>query len=262
MAQEKKKVTKNKKQIISKKKKKRLKILKWTTLLILVVGGISLFLLSDLFNIKEIKVINNNKITALEIKNLSGLQINQNMFQFLKLAVEEKIKQEPYIEKANVKRNLDGTIEIEVVERVTTYMLVLENQYAYINNQGYILEISEIKLEVPTITGFITGSIEPGNRLEEKDLLKLDTVIQIIKTANEKGLENKITNIDIADEKDFLLTVESESKLIHFGSSSNINDKFINISAVLNDTIGQKGEIFVKDLNKIYFRENVREEGI
>lgn len=257
-----KKVSKSKKQAISKKKKKRIKILKWTTLLILVVGGISLFLLSDVFNIKEINVINNSKIAALEIKNLSGLQINENMFKFLKISVEEKIKQEPYIESANVRRKLDGTIEIEVLERVTTYMLVLENQYAYINNQGYILEISEIKLEVPTITGFISEFIEPGKRLEEEDLLKLDTAIQIIKTANEKGLENKITNINIENEKDFLLTVESENKLIHFGSSSNVNDKFINISAVLKDTVGQKGEIFVKDLNKVFFRENVREEGV
>ena len=123
------------------------------------------------------------------------------MFKFLKISVEEKIKQEPYIESANVKRKLDGTIEIQVLERVATYMLVLENQYAYINNQGYILEISETKLEVPTITGVITESIEPGKRLEEKDLLKLDTVIQIIKTANEKGLENKITNINIENDR-------------------------------------------------------------
>ena len=78
----KKKVTKNKKQAVSKKKKKRLKILKWTSLFVLICGGIALFLLSDLFNIKEIKVLNSRKITALEIKNLSGLQINQNMLKY------------------------------------------------------------------------------------------------------------------------------------------------------------------------------------
>lgn len=141
-------------------------------------------------------------------------------------------------------------------------MLVLENEYAYINNQGYILEISDVKLEVPTITGYVTESLEPGMRLVEEDLKKLDTVIQIIKTAGEKGLDKKITNINIEDEKDFLITMESENKLIHFGNSSNINDKFININAVIKDTVGQKGEIFVKDLNKVFFREDFREEGV
>lgn len=254
--------SKKKSKNISKKKKKRLKILKWTSLFVLLTGAVTLFLLSDIFNIKEIKAINNNKITAQEIKELSTLQENENMFKFLEMSVVEKIKQNPYIESANIRRKLNGTVEIEVTERVTTYMLLTENQYAYINNQGYILEISETKLELPTITGYVTENLEPGNRLIEEDLEKLNTVIQIVKTAKEKELDSKITNINIEDENDFLITMESESKLIHFGDSSNINDKFIMLKAVLEDNVGVKGEIFVKDLNKVFFRENVREEGV
>lgn len=141
-------------------------------------------------------------------------------------------------------------------------MIVLENQYAYINNQGYILEISDVKLEIPTITGYATESFEPGQRLNEEDLEKLNTVIQIMKTAKEKGLDTKITNIDMEDKEDFLISMESENKLIHFGDSKNISNKFINIDAVLKDTVEQKGEIFVKDLNRVFFRENFREEGV
>lgn len=252
----------SKKKSISKKKKKRLKVLKWTSLFVLLTGAIALVLLSDIFNIKEIKIINNNKITAQEIKELSTLKENENMFKFLEMSVVQKIKQNPYIESANIRRKLNGTIEIEVTERVTTYMLEMENQYAYINNQGYILEISETKLEVPTITGYITENPEPGNRLIEEDLEKLNTVIQIVKTAKEKELDNKITNINIENQNNFLITMESESKLIHFGDSGNINDKFIMLKAVLEDNVGIKGEIFVKDLSKVFFRENVREEGV
>ena len=104
MQTKKKNVPKGKKQNISKKKKKRLKILRWTSLLILGVVSITLFLLSDLFNIKEIKVINNNKITSQEIRDLSTLQVDENMFKFLKISVIEKIKQNPYIESANIHR--------------------------------------------------------------------------------------------------------------------------------------------------------------
>ncbi len=145
---------------------------------------------------------------------------------------------------------------------MATYEIALEDKYAYINNQGYILEITGTKLEVPTITGYATENIEPGKRLDEVDLKKLNTVIQIQKAAEEKGLDKKITNINIENERDFLITMEGENKLIHFGDSSNINDKFININAVLKDTVGQKGEIFVKDLNKVFFREDFREEGV
>ena len=107
MQTKKKNVPKGKKQNISKKKKKRLKILRWTSLLILGVVAITLFLLSDLFNIKEIKVINNNKITSQEIRDLATLQLDENMFKFLKISVIEKIKQNPYIESANIHRKLN-----------------------------------------------------------------------------------------------------------------------------------------------------------
>lgn len=247
---------------VSKKKKKRLKILKWTSLFVLLTGALALFLLSDIFNIKEIKVRNNNKITAQEIKELSGLKENENMFKFLEMSVAQKIKQNPYIESVNIRRKLNGTVEINVTERVTTYMLITENQYVYINNQGYILEINEEKLELPIISGYITENFEPGSRLAQEDLEKLNTVIQIVRTANEKELDNKITNINIENENDFLITMEGEGKLVHLGNSSNINNKFIMLKAVLEDNVGVKGEVFVKDLNKVFFREDFREEGV
>lgn len=103
----KKNVQKNKKKNILKKNKKRLKILKWTSLFVLIVGAITLFLLSDLFNIKEIKIINNNKISAQEITNLSTLKLNENMFKFFGISIEEKIKQNPYIESAKIHRKLN-----------------------------------------------------------------------------------------------------------------------------------------------------------
>lgn len=141
-------------------------------------------------------------------------------------------------------------------------MLLLDEKYAYINNQGYILEISETKLEVPIIIGYVTENLEPGQRLEEADLKKLNTVIQIVKTAEEKELDKKISDINIENERDFLITMESENKIIHFGDSSNIDDKFIMLKAVLEDNVEVKGEIFVKDLNKVFFREDFREEGV
>ena len=246
------------KQANLKKKKIRLKILKWTSLFILIIGAIIAFLLSDLFNIKQIKVTQNNKISEQEIINLSGLKTNGNMFKYLTLDVKEKIKTNPYIEDVKIHRKLDGTIEINVKERVPTYTLLLENgQYAYINNQGYILEINQEKLQLPTITGYITQNIEPGNRLEVEDLQKLNTVIQIMNAAKEKNLTEKITDINIEDDTNFLITMESENKLIHFGDNSNINEKFVKLMAVLEDTVGQTGEIFVKNINKIYFRKEV-----
>lgn len=90
-----------------KKKKNRGKIIKWVSLTILTIGAIALFLLSDLFNIKEIKVVDNNKISKQMIINLSELKTNENMFKFLKIKVVESIKTNPYIEAVEIHRKLN-----------------------------------------------------------------------------------------------------------------------------------------------------------
>ena len=45
--------------------------------------------------------------------------------------------------------------------------------------------------------------------------------------------------------------------MIHFADSKSINDKFVKLVAVLEDTVGEKGEIFLKNVDKIYFRKEV-----
>jgi len=134
-------------------------------------------------------------------------------------------------------------------------MLKYEEKYAYINNQGYILEISEIPLDLPIITRYSTVEIIAGKRLNIDDLEKLDIVIQIMETAKSKEISNLITGIDISNKKNFILSLPSVLKTIEFGDETNINIKILNIIEVLKITEGQEGTIFIK--NRIYFRKKV-----
>ena len=101
------KKSKPKKKSNSNNRKKRFKIVKWTSLIILTFTALAIFLLSDLFNIKEIKVLSNNKLSAEEIIYLSNIKTNENMFKFLKIKAIEDIKQNPYIETVKIHRKLN-----------------------------------------------------------------------------------------------------------------------------------------------------------
>ena len=236
---------KNKK--ISLKQKRRKKIIKWTSIIILIITAIVLLLLSDLFNIKEIKVSGNNKISMEEIISASGIKTGENMFKFLKIKAKENIKTIPYIENVKIKRKLNGNIEIAVEERVATYMLAMEEgQFGYINNQGYILEITEETIEKPIITGYSTENLAAGSRLDIADLKKLNSIIKIMKAAEEKEVADIISNINIESSQNYIITMESEGKTIHFGDEKNINDKFVKLMAVLEDTKRTKWRNFFK----------------
>ena len=137
-------------------------------------------MLSPIFNIANIEVNGNSKISSESIISLSGLKVGQNIFNFRTSDVVENIKQNAYIDKVEIDRNLPDELKITVTERESTYMFTFGNAYVYINNQGYLLEITSEKGDYPILTGFKTptNQLVAGNRLTEEDLEKLNDVLK------------------------------------------------------------------------------------
>lgn len=255
----KKKTQQNKKNTSNPKKRIWLKFAKWLFIILLLLTGIVIFMLSSIFNIKEIKVVNNNKISTEEIINLSTLKIDNNMFKTTNKTIKDNIKTNAYIENVKIKRSINGTVTLDIIERKPTYMLKFANAYVYINNQGYMLEMSETPLELPTITGFETPSeqIKEGNRLEVEDLKKLEDVIKIMNSASETTLASIITEIDISDSDNYKLSITSENKVVDFGTATNINVKLLKTEEVIEKEKGKEGEIYFQNSEKTVFREKV-----
>ena len=171
---------------IAKKKKMIKRTVKWTSLLIIILAGIIFEFASPMFNITDIEVINTNLLSQEKIISLSGLTKNQNIFRFLKSDVIKAIKEDPYVENVKIERKLPNKVQIDVEERQRNFSLEFLNSYAYINNQGYILEISEDKQNLTVIKGSKTSeeNIVPGNRLAQEDLERLEVAIKIMAIAN------------------------------------------------------------------------------
>ena len=154
-----------------KKRRKRIKKIKFFLKIFLLIGiivGSCVFAFtSPIFNIKNINVVNNVTIPSDTIISLSGLKTDENIFKFYKGNVIQKIKENPYVENIEIHRKLPSTVEIDVTERVATYNIDYMGKYAYINTQGYILEISEDSKNMPIIQGATTKEEEivPGKGL-------------------------------------------------------------------------------------------------
>lgn len=249
------------------KRRKRNKRIKFFLKLILVIGLISggtvFALTSPIFNIKDIKVLNHSQVPSDTIISLSELKIGENIFKFYCGSVIEKIKENPYIENIKVHRKIPNTIEIEVEERVAKFSVDYMEKYVYINSQGYLLEISEDSQGLPIIQGITTKEEEvvPGKRLNNEDLTKLEDVIKIINSANENGLDGKVTSIDISNKNEYSIYLSEEKKKVHLGGNTNLSNKMLYIVAILEQEKEKEGDIYVNgDLNnkfQPYFREKV-----
>ena len=239
-----------------------LKLIKWISLSLIIIGIIISIMLSPIFNIKSINVKNNNKISYEQIVSLSGVQINNNTFKYSKSDLNNKIKENAYIEEVKVKRLLPDVLEIEVKERTARLMLLFGNAYVYINSQGYILEISDQNINLPIIKGYKTEEkdIIVGKRLCNEDLEKLSVVLKIIELAQNEQISENITEVDIEDENDYKIIMEKEQKTVHLGNCSMLEERILWVKTILNEIKELPGEIFVNmNLNseRPFFRERV-----
>ncbi len=260
-----KKATTNKKEVTPEQQRKRkiiYKILKIVIVILILLVAILLTMFSPLFNIKEIKVSGNSKISAETIISLSKIEVGQNIYKINDGNVEKALKENAYIEKVKIERALPSIIELKVEERVATFMLEYGNGYVYLNNQGYMLEISDQKIEVPIIQGaqVLDEDIKAGNRLPKEDLQKMEMVLKIIEATKQAGITDLLTRIDISDETNYKAMFETERKVAHLGDCSNIVNKMKFVEEIIRDQKNTPGEIFVNiNLNESnpYFRSQV-----
>ena len=255
-------ISKNQRKI-AKKKKRVKRIITWTSLALIIIAGAIFAFASPLFNITQIEVINTNLLSKDKVISLSGIKKDQNIFRFLKSDVIKKIKEDPYVQDVKINRQLPNKVQIDIEERQRNFSLEFLNGYAYINNQGYILEISQDKLNLPVIKGASTeeNNITPGKRLEQKDLEKLEVAIKIMTIAKENELDEKVTSIDISNKNEYILYLESEKKTVYLGNQENLTTKMLYTKKIIEKESGNEGTIYVNgdftNKFKAYFRQKV-----
>ena len=227
--------------------------------LIIFIIFLILLLCSPIFDIKNIIIEGNFELSNKKIIEISGLEMNTNILKFNKGLTKENLKENAYIENVEVTRELPSTVKISIEEREPKYMLQFADSYVYINNQGYMLEISNEKLNIPVLIGFTTdlSNIKAGNRINVADLKKMDMVIKIYEAAKSNGLGDIITKIDISNEKNYAILLETEGKKVYLGDCSELNTRILYLKSILETLKGKSGELFLNvDLSsqEAYFR--------
>ena len=252
----------NKKNTANKRKKGKnnKKIITIFSIIVLIAVIIVLAFSAPIFNIVKIEVNGCNIVPQETIISLSGLKKGENIFKFNN-SVINKIKENQYIEAVQIKRVLPGTIKINIQEREVSYQINVINSYAYLDKNGYILENSTVKKDIPVIVGMeITeNDLINKKRLINKDLERLIKINKIIDASKAVNIENIITEVNIEDENNYFLYIDSKQKKIYIGDTTNLTNKMLYIKKILENEEGKTGTIYVNgDISsgfKPYFRE-------
>ena len=252
----------SKENIIKRNNKKRLIICFIISILILV-ACIIFFMTTPQCYITEIKVDGWNKNSEETYISLTKIELNTtNIFTVSKNNIIQNIKENPYVESVQIKREFPGTLHIKVNERTIAYQIQNNGKFVYIDKYGYVLEIGDELKNTTRLVGLdcADNELSEGNRLDNNDLIKLDLILKIINQCKYNNIENKITEIDISNKTDIKLNIDNENKIVYIGDASNINERILWLKTILEKEKKNKGEIFINgDLNesRIYFKSTV-----
>lgn len=252
---------------VDKKNTIKIKILKCLSVVILLMVAVILFMLSPIFNVKDIVVEGTEKLVQEEIISLSQINIDENTFKINKKQVIKRIQENTYVETVNINRELPSTVKIKIKERTPQYIIQIANGNVYIDSKGYILEISTEMLQLPILNGYETSiesiiDFKNTKKLSDSDCAKIEVVNQIIESATNNEILQYITAIDISNIENITLNLDGEKKVAYLGDGSNANLRILYLKKMINEEAGKEGEAFINgDLHtlkpKPYFREKV-----
>lgn len=237
----------NKQREIEQKRRKKRKTTLVVILITIMLVGLGTYLsISPTFKIEKILVRGNEQLTKEKVQELAGIKKGDNIFSKVGKVLEVKLKQNGCIEEAKVIKVYPNTIEIEITERKKQFQIKTETEnYIYIDEQGYILDCSTEKQEIPTIIGMDITENEALNmkRLDEKDLDKMENILQIREECKKIDIADKITQIQVKDE--YVLNLENEGIIINLGDASDLKNRMYYVSAIMKQEAGNKGTMYV-----------------
>ena len=221
---------------------------------------ILLIILLTCFNIDEIEVTGNKHYSEKQIKNyvLENGYIDNTVLLMLKNKIDP-VEEIPFIAKLDVEFVNPHKITITVYEKAMAGCVEYMNEYVYFDQDGYVLEISQRKLEdAPCITGMSFETMELHEKLpiEDKDrfklILKLTQLIQ--------KYELRIDSIRFTSEGEIVL--QHEDIRIEVGDGSILENQLIDLEQILEGLEGKKGTLDMRDFDVMNGKASFRPDDI
>ena len=249
----------NKEELLRKKKRKIVIKRTFIFLVLLIVISVTLCLTLPVFNLQNVLVTGNSKVSEEEILTLSAIQEGTNVFKINTKNVAIQVKENPYIEKVKVKRKYPNSINIEVEERVRAFYIKTENSYYIIDDKGYVLS-QETELEEPFLIELTTideANLVVGKQIQGYDENGLNSLAYIFEFLRINNLFDRYTIPKIEINNFVSLNLYINETYLKIGTMDDLYNKLSRGFNILNndDVKAMKGYIDVSfDGNPVIYK--------
>ncbi len=216
-----------------KKRKKRRKKHYFLRFLLTIAVAVAcyMFLTSSVFSIDRIVIEGNTLISDDDIRELSGVAQGDNMFKQTGHKVKKALKENQYIAKVKISRELPNIYKITITERIPVIAIQHKGKYVILDAEGYVVDEADSTMHATLVTGLKINEYEPGHVPEFNDSANFKGVSALIEAVNDAGMFFKKVELGNSLNVKGYVT----DTLICSGQSSDIISQLEEIKAVLYD---------------------------
>lgn len=127
---------------------------------------------SQLFEIEQVDVVGNTRLTAEQVTTLAGIADGETLLRIDTDELAERLMSDPWIAGAGVSRRLPSTLQIEVKERVPLAVVDSGTTFWFVDEGGRVLaeSMASSATVIPVIRDVPDFVAEPGSVSESETL--------------------------------------------------------------------------------------------
>ncbi len=226
------------------KKRKNNNVGKVTILLsfiMIMIVSIYALISSDAFNSKFINIQGNKNIPDEEVINTLNIREDKNIFMYNINEMEEVLLTNKYIKSATVQRKFPNGFDIIINERKISSIIKDENKYAYIDEEGKLIEeINNVDEEnSPYIIIELDYNITDNKSIDFDDKENETRIPYLLSCIRQENLGKKLAKITL-DDSEIMNIYTKEGITVLMNNDVNIDYNVSRMSAILADLQGRK----------------------
>jgi cell division protein FtsQ len=181
------------------------KLLSVCLILAAILAGCVVF-----FKVEEVAVSGQNKYTADEIIQASGIRRGDNLFLLNKVQTYRKILSAlPYVDQVSLRRGLPNTVIIAVSECTPAVCLEWEGSWWILDAKGKLLEKTDRNGVggLAVVTGLTPILPTPGSKLAvgDENSAKLKSLIQLLEALSARGMMDQVDSVDLSQSSEIAM---------------------------------------------------------
>lgn len=203
-------------------------------------------------NVETININGNEKYTYEDILEHVSINLGDNIYSFDADEIADDIKAAlPYIGEIEIKRDLPGTVEINIVEEDAYYAAYLAGDTYVLSSGLKVLEC--VSGDENSESGLVPISVNNvrrcfvGKKVEFVNERNLSALSLLYNSFEAVGIQNKIRRVDFTSRFDISFNYENRFD-VYVGDTDNINIKMQFLVGILDELEpNAKGKIDISD---------------